>query len=163
KLMSTFLKSAIDDVRNSRAEAQIAADDARLANMPLDVHTLITKLEQFFNSHAQLPPNAGLILALWAINTWTFDVFRTVAYLLLKSAVPSCGKSTILELLAEVCRNARLSTSLSEAVLFRIIEKFTPTLLIDEAESLAGNGDRAEALRTVANAGYKRGVTVPRC
>jgi hypothetical protein len=38
-----------------------------------------------------------------------------------------------------------------------------PTVLLDEAEPLAGRGERAEYLRSIAQAGYKRGGTVLRC
>ena len=58
---------------------------------------------------------------------------------------------------------SRKSTSLTEAVLFRIIDAEHPTLLIDEAEIMKGHGEKAEALRPIANEGYKRGAKVPRC
>ena len=101
--------------------------------------------------------------ALWTINTWVFDAFDTTPYLLLDSPMPQCGKTTVLRLLEAVVREPRQATATTEAALFRLIEAFTPTLLVDEAEMLMGNGDRAEAVRAIANAGYKRGASVPRC
>lgn len=47
--------------------------------------------------------------------------------------------------------------------MFRLIEKEHPTLVLDEAEFLSGRSDRAEAIRSLLNAGNRRGTTVPRC
>src|SRR5262249_55102644 len=55
------------------------------------------------------------------------------------------------------------ATSLSEAVMFRLIDAEAPTLLLDEAETIEGRSDRSEALRAVAHEGYKKGGQVPRC
>src|SRR5262249_13613499 len=49
---------------------------------------------------------------------------------------------------------------LSEAALFRSIELWNPTLLIDEADVLLAEN---EPLRAVINAGWTRGATVLRC
>ena len=93
------------------------------------------------------------MLAYFALNTWTFKLFDTVPYVLLESAVPGCGKSTVIRLLDAVSCRSRKASSLSEAVMFRLIDAEAPTLLIDEAETVDGRSDRAEALRAVAHEG----------
>src|SRR5262249_58688354 len=56
---------------------------------------------------------------------------------------------------------------LSEAAMFRLIEAEAgpPTLLVDEVDAIfkGPSNDRTEGLRALLNAGYKRGVTIPRC
>jgi Protein of unknown function (DUF3631) len=53
-----------------------------------------------------------------------------------------------------------LNTSISTAVLYRIIEQHGPTMLIDEFDTFMKNDD----LRGILNAGYTRDTTkVPRC
>jgi hypothetical protein len=47
--------------------------------------------------------------------------------------------------------------------MFRLIDAEGPTLLIDEAETIDGRSERAEALRAIAHEGYKQGGQVPRC
>jgi Protein of unknown function (DUF3631) len=44
-----------------------------------------------------------------------------------------------------------------------MIEKISPTLLLDEAETLGGKSERAEYLRQILNAGNRRGAVVTRC
>lgn len=90
-------------------------------------------------------------------------LFDTVPYLSLESAVPGCGKSTVIRLLDAISCRSRKASSLSEAVMFRLIDAESPTLLIDEAETIDGRSERAEALRAIAHEGYKRGGRVPRC
>jgi hypothetical protein len=61
-----------------------------------------------------------------------------------------------------VCARPQMLTSASEAALFRTIDLHHPTVLLDEAELLAGHGERADYLRSVVQAGYKKGGKVPR-
>ncbi len=53
----------------------------------------------------------------------------------------------------------------SEAVVYRTIEDFQPTLLLDEIDAIfkERNADRHEGLRALLNSGNRRGATVPRC
>jgi len=64
-------------------------------------------------------------------------------------------------------RKPWLTLSVTEAVLFREIDKSQPTLLLDESDALfkkgGGNDDRREPIRALLNAGFKRGAMVPRC
>jgi hypothetical protein len=130
---------------------------------PVDAATLVETLTTLCAERLYLPPGAALLLAYFALNSWTFDVFDTTPYLSLESAVPQCGKSTAIKLLTALSCRSQKATSLTEAVLFRIIDAETPTLLIDESEIMKGHSERAEALRPIANEGYKRGGRVPRC
>jgi len=137
--------------------------EAELRAVPVDATCLIEELETFFAERAHLPQGAALVLAYFALNTWTFSLFDTVPYLLLESAVPGCGKSTVIRLLDAMSCRPRKATSLSEAVMFRLIDGEAPTLLVDEAETVDGRSERAEALRVIAHEGYKKGGQVPRC
>ena len=137
--------------------------EAGLRAAPVDRPCLIDHLEAFFADRAHLPQGAALVLAYFTLNTWTFKLFDTVPYLLLESAVPGCGKSTVLRLLDSIACRSRKATSLSEAVMFRLIDAEAPTLLLDEAETLDGRSERAETLRAIAHEGYKKGGQVPRC
>ncbi len=146
-------------------ERQQARENARrhvLLRRAVSVADLIRDLETFFSRRLWLAKGDSLILALWTLNAWVYDFFRTTPYLLLESSTRGCGKTTALELLEYVCPRPRRATSLTEAVTYRLIDAEHPTLLVDEAELLEGRGDRAEAVRAVANSGYKRGGNVPR-
>ncbi len=137
--------------------------ETELRAVPVVAARLIEDLETFFADRAHLPQGAALVLSYFALNTWTFKLFDTVPYLLLESAVPGCGKSTVIRLLSALSCRSRKATSLSEAVMFRLIDSEGPTLLIDEAETIDGRSEGAESLRAIAHEGYKQGGQVPRC
>jgi hypothetical protein len=146
-----------------RAEFAQQSREAELRSRPINAAKLVDDVEAFLAERLHLPSGAALLLAYFALNTWTFNVFDTVPYLSLESAVPGCGKSTVVRLLEAVsCRSCK-ATSLSEAVMFRLIDTETPTLLVDEAETIEGRSERAEALRAIAHEGYKKGGRVARC
>jgi len=160
------INEAVARLRGEHAEEKKRiAEQARqgeLRRTAVDTAALVADLERYFSERAYLPEGAALALSYWTMNTWVFDVFDTVPYLNLESAVPGCGKTTVISLL-RICREAISATAMTEATLYRIVASAKPTLLIDEAEFLEGKGDRAEMIRAISNVGYKKGARVPRC
>jgi len=74
-----------------------------------------------------------------------------------------CGKTLLFDVLALLVRRAFLTINASAATIFRVLDQSAPTVFFDEAETLRGRGDRAEAVREIVNAGHRRGQGVPRC
>lgn len=130
---------------------------------PPDGATLLRKVEEFIHRYLILPPHALLPLALWIFATHCFEVFDAFAYLTVTSPTPRCGKTRLLEVIELIVKDPLRATNASEAALFRGIEKFQPTLLLDEAETLSSKGERADYLRAMVNAGNRRGAHVLRC
>ena len=119
---------------------------------------LLASLEDWFRRHVVLPAGVPLVLSLWAINTYLFEVFDFCPYIALVSPVKRCGKTTVLKLLASVTSRPEFTVNITDAALFRLIDARRPTLLMDEAEDLQRSG-----LRTILNAGFEQAATVPRC
>lgn len=146
-----------------RAETKEHARLAALKNKAVNRVELARDLEKFFSERLYLPVGAALILTFFAENTYVYESFDTTPYVCLESATPECGKTTVERLLNAVCCRPQLASSITEAVLFRLVDACHPTLLLDEAESLEGRSERAEALRSICNEGYKKGGAVARC
>lgn len=125
--------------------------------------SLLADLESFVNRYVKLPAGMSLVVALYAIMTHSFEIFDAVPYLSVPSPTKGCGKTRLLELLSFLCAQALSTVGITPAVLFRVVTKRKPTLLVDESESLVGRTPKAEAIREVANAGYKKGQTIMRC
>jgi len=136
-------------------DGQIAASE--------DGAAVVRDLEDFLTRYVILPERTALPLALWVLMTHTFDLFDAVPYLLINSPAPRCGKTRLLECLELVASEPRRASNVSEAALFRMIQKLSPTLLLDEAETLSGKSERAEYLLQILNAGNRRGAVVTRC
>ena len=105
-------------------------------------------------------------LAVWVCMTYIYDCYDTVPYLVVTSAEKRSGKTRVIECVQSICANPIVVTGLTEAVLFRVMER-KPTLLIDETDTIFANNkqlsERQEALRAILNAGYRRGTLVYRC
>jgi hypothetical protein len=117
----------------------------------------------FISRFAVLPTGTRLPLALWAVGTHLFEAFDSFAYLAVTSPTPRCGKTRVLELLSLLCARAERTSNISEAALFRLIERFKPTLLLDEMEQIREKGERAQILRNLLNAGNRRDAVAIRC
>src|SRR4029453_223767 len=64
-----------------------------------------------------------------------------------------CGKTVLLIVLGALVPRRMFAANVTPAVLFRTIEKFSPTLLIDEADTFIRDNDE---LRGVLNSGHTR-------
>jgi hypothetical protein len=140
-----------------------ARTPARTASSAEDGATLLRELERFIRRFVVLPPKTCLPVVLWAMATHVFDEFSVFPYLSIVGPTRRCGKTRLLRVLELVAHNPRRAAGISEAALFRLVEAESPTLLLDEAESLRGKGERPEALRQLLNAGHGEGAVVYRC
>ncbi len=139
-----------------RAQAAEAARVGRLLGMAVDPAALVVDLEVYFSRRAHLPGGGAVTLALWAMLTHCIAPFSTAPYLCLESALPDCGKSTVLDLLEGVCARAEQCSGLTRAVLVRTIEANHPTVLLDQGEWLRDKKDET-GIMGVLLAGYRRG------
>ena len=106
-------------------------------------------------------------LTLWIAFCYSIPEFDFAPRLCFWSPEKRCGKSLALEVVAHLLPNPLRTSSISSAGLFRLLHADkTKVLLIDESDAVFGrNGDKekAEALRTLLNASFKRGQVVIRC
>lgn len=73
------------------------------------------------------------------------------------------GKTRVLEVAELVVREPVRAANITAAGVFQAIEKWTPTLLVDEIDAVfRSKSEQAEALRGVLNAGNRRGSHVIR-
>jgi hypothetical protein len=103
------------------------------------------------------------LLTLWAAHTHVAHESYTTPRLILDSAGPGAGKTTVLEHLMRFCNRALHAASLSSpAMLGRLLDKELRTILIDEADrALDPKRPGVEELIAMLNSGYKRGATRP--
>lgn len=129
---------------------------------------VVTEVENTLRSYLALDSGLQLVLALWALATHVFECFDAFAYIAITSPTKRCGKTRLAEIMEFFCANGLRTVSATPAAIFRTIQMHrakdeTVTLIIDEAEVLGLKGERAEALREILNAGYKKGQYVLRC
>lgn len=103
------------------------------------------------------------LLTLWAAHTHVALETYSTPRLILDSAVPGSGKTTVLEHFQRFCHKPIQAASLSSpALLARMLDVEMRTILIDEADrSLDPKKPGIEDLIAILNSGYKRGATRP--
>jgi putative DNA primase/helicase len=114
---------------------------------------LLHDLEVVFARYVALPPHAAATLALWTLHTHALDAADVSPILALTSPEKRCGKTRTLSLLARLVRRPLPTSNITPAAVFRAVESFSPTLLVDEADSFLRE---REELRGVLNSGHTR-------
>lgn len=101
-------------------------------------------------------------LSLWTMATYVFTVFRYFPYLWI-TAEKGSGKSLLMEILAAASFNGEVSTSPTEATLFRDVACNKTTLFLDEVERMRSQDkDTMGAVMSVLNTGFCKSGLVKR-
>ncbi len=126
----------------------------------VDGDDLLDQTRQAILRHVVMSQAQAAVVALWAVHTHTFDCWRHTPRLGITAPEKGCGKSTVLDVLEHLTPRAIKTENLSTATMFRVVDGYRPTLLIDEFDTfLPGNED----LRGCLNAGHARGGRHLRC
>lgn len=115
--------------------------------------SLFNMIETVLNTYLIAPDTTPRLIGLWAAMTYLVDDLCVLPMLVFTSPTKRSGKTTALELTRRLSNKAIMASSISPAALFRIVERFKPTLLLDEADSVFHNN---EDLRTLINASYTK-------
>jgi hypothetical protein len=162
-----FLKA--EEVQENPADEGGEEGPGNWEGRPVDGAELLADIERFAGRFLAFPTKHHLVvLCLWAVHTWAVSAFYVTPRLVLDSPEPGSGKTRVLEILALLCHDAKLTLSTTTPALYRRIksaEDKPPTILQDECDAVFGrtNNLQAEDLRALFNAGYKTGATVDRC
>jgi hypothetical protein len=92
-------------------------------------------------------------LALWILHTYLMDAWWISPLAVANSPTMRCGKTTLVQLVAQLASRPLTATNISPAALFRMIEKAKPTLILDEAETFLKEN---EELRGIVNGGHTK-------
>jgi hypothetical protein len=149
------------------ADSWMEIEEVGTGNTPAtELPAMLEDVRSFLSRYVAFSSEAQAIaISLWVAHTWAIQAFDYTPYLHISSPVKRCGKSRVFDCLKLLCAKPWPVVSITEAVLFRKIEKDAPTLLLDEVDAIftAKADDGKEALRALLNAGFERRATVPRC
>ena len=127
----------------------------------VDTGALILALIGRVKRHVILSDDEALAVALWILFSWVHETSAVHSpILLVTSAEANSGKTTLISVVSFLVPRGLMTTGISEAALFRSIEKWLPTVIADEADVLLVDND---PLRAVINSGWTRGAGVLRC
>ena len=96
--------------------------------------------------------------ALWVGHTWVYDQFDVTPYLAIQSPEKRSGKTLLQDCIEIMVREPLATGGASLAAIFRAVNEWHPTLLMDEVDAIFNRkADNTEDLRGLLNSGYRRG------
>ena len=109
----------------------------------------------FLHEHLDLSDDLLFdVLTAWVFASWIPEKWQSIPYLFFLGPVGS-GKTRGLDCLQALCYRALMGPNISGAAIFRVIEKWSVTLLLDESEVY--NSESKGDVIGILNSGYRRG------
>ncbi|WP_454742190.1 DUF3631 domain-containing protein [Cupriavidus necator] len=158
KRMGVQVSTLDRKVKNWRGNAA-AADTAPFEDVephpePVDGAVLLSDIASTIRRFVVCDPEAVVATALWCMAAWLVDQVSVCPILLINAPEKACGKTQLLTVTGNLVPKPAQAAGISPSVLFRMIEKYQPTLLVDEIETVLTR--EAEELRGLMNAGHTR-------
>lgn len=91
--------------------------------------------------------------SLWIAFTWFIDRMQVAPIALITAPEMQCGKTQLLTFIGETVYRPLPASNISSSAVFRSVDAFKPTLLLDEADSFFKD---KEELRGIINSGHTR-------
>ena len=120
---------------------------------PVKPEELLSEIEETIRRFIVCEPETALAASLWVAMTWFMDEIKIAPIAIITAPEKRCGKSQLLSVLGKLSYRPLPSSNISPAALFRSVDKWQPTLLIDEADTFVRDN---EELRGLLNAGHTR-------
>ncbi|ODU56551.1 MAG: hypothetical protein ABT02_20015 [Comamonadaceae bacterium SCN 68-20] len=86
-------------------------------------------------------PNYSVFAAfLWCTLSWCYGLFNRCPLLLINAPEKECGKTQMLKIVGKLAHRSLETANISLPSLFRVVDEYGPTILIDEADTfMSGN------------------------
>lgn len=157
-------EAAILGVRKKTLEAVVAArrkESAAAGGLPEDepwpepvaLSEVLSTVCALLHRFTILDKSTVVAVALWISMTWFVAALSIVPLLPILAPEKRCGKSTLLSVIMRLCRKPLPASNITPAAMFRTVELWRPTLLLDEVDAFLRDN---EDLRGLLNAGHSR-------
>lgn len=148
-----------DALRERIAQPEEAGPDAGMFEVvepwpePVDAASLLDEIVALVHRFIVIPEPTARAVALWIAFAWLIDEVQVAPIAMITAPEKRCGKTQLLSLLSLLCPRPLQVANITPAAIFRCVEAWKPTLLIDEADAfLAGSEDA----RGILNSGHTR-------
>lgn len=128
----------------------------------VDGADLLDKISSVFKRYVALRSQRDAdALALWVAHSYLLNSLTVTPMLAITSPEKRCGKTTVLAVVGALARLSLFTSNITAAALFRSIDRYAPTLVVDEADTLF---ESSPEIRGILNAGHTRTAAyVMRC
>jgi putative DNA primase/helicase len=121
---------------------------------PVEGGELVSEITKLLKRHVIAQREHYLACALWVIHAHCHDAAMHSPILMITAPTMGCGKSTLLECLEYLVPRPLRTSHVTSAAIFHRIERYKPTVLMDEADTFAPDN---KDLLCLFNDGYRRG------
>ena len=135
---------------------------AKIATLTTDIEPYTSRVNgdelaheilHIVKSHIVCNDAVAIAITLWIFFSWCVEVAYIAPIAWINAPMPRCGKTQLATLMGKMCKKPIMASSISPPALFRTIERYKPTFIIDEADSFFnGNVD----LKNIINCGFSR-------
>jgi putative DNA primase/helicase len=119
----------------------------------VDGAELLDEIAATFTRFLVLPDHSAEALALWCLHAHAHEAAGISPILALLSPTKQCGKTTTIKVVSVLVPKPMHTINTSPSVLFRVVEAFKPTVLVDEGDTFLKDNDD---LRGILNGGHDR-------
>jgi putative DNA primase/helicase len=120
---------------------------------PVDPALLLDEVSAAIRRFVVMDDEQADAAVLWVAHTWFIDVVQVAPLAIINAPEKACGKSLFLDVMGRMTARPLPVSNVSTAALFRSVELWQPTLLIDEADTFIRENDE---LKGLINAGHTR-------
>jgi putative DNA primase/helicase len=149
----TILDKQVAATRRATADAAVGFEDMTPWPDPIDPALLLTDITDTVRRFIVCQAETAHAVALWAAMTWFMDVAPIAPLAVITAPEKRCGKSQLLFVLGKLVKRPLTASNITPAALFRSIDTWEPTLLVDEADAFMREN---EELRGLLNCGHTR-------
>ncbi|WP_313305603.1 DUF3631 domain-containing protein [Stutzerimonas balearica] len=157
KEAKTVSLADLDKLTSAASDAAVGSNElfpeVTLWPDPVDGAELLEDLAVIIRRHVIADPATVHAAALWTAFTWFVDVVNVAPIANITAPEKRCGKTVMLGVLARLACRPLAVSNIAPAALFRSLELWTPTLLIDEVDAFLAEHNEA---RGILNAGFTR-------
>lgn len=170
----TLLDDAVDEIRKELVKVEKERTQVESDQKPdhaikfrefepwpdvVDGAILLTNIAELNRRYVVFQnPADAYVVALWVLACYAFDAWTVFPRLFITAPESECGKSTELKFVGKLVPRSYETGGVTSAVIPRLIEKYRPTLLLDEADTFVKN----EAMRGIIDEGYEKNGKITR-
>ncbi|MDP1930034.1 MAG: DUF3631 domain-containing protein [Gammaproteobacteria bacterium] len=148
------LDDAVKGVRNDGNTAPLLPfAEVEPSEDPVEPAELLNELVATIRRYLIIDEEYADAFALWVALTWFIDVVEVAPLLIITAPEKACGKTHALTICGYVVARPLSAANSTSSFLFRAIDMWNPTLLIDEADTFIRHNDD---LKGLVNAGHTR-------
>ncbi|MFD1259266.1 DUF3631 domain-containing protein [Entomomonas asaccharolytica] len=120
---------------------------------PINGEQLLNEIKDTLQQYVIADHETIVACTLWASYTWFIDYVNYAPIANITAPEKRCGKTKLLSTLKRLSYKGFITSNISSASLFRLLELYKPTLFIDEVDTFLSLHDD---MRGIINSGFTR-------